>query len=180
MNRRPTPTHRHIYVIGPPIGLQKVGLATDPRARLAALQTACPFDLLLHLAVAVPFGEAHAIERRAHRLLARSCVRNEWFDTTPAEAIAAVQSAAAPRPLAKPAPAEWRISRAERKPVRPPELAPLVDAGRQFRPKAAFHKAAEPSPLPLFEFAQRALAEKEEQVLVDRVVGALLKRMGAL
>ena len=45
MTRPPHPPHRHVYVIGPLIGLQKVGLAMDPKARLATLQTACPFDL---------------------------------------------------------------------------------------------------------------------------------------
>ncbi len=93
----PSPPNRYVYVIGPPVGLQKVGIATDPKQRLATLQTACPFDLFLHLAVAVPFGEAHAIERAAHRLLARSCVRNEWFEATAAEAIQAVQTAVAGR-----------------------------------------------------------------------------------
>ena len=180
MSRRPLPPHRHIYVIGPPVGLQKVGIATDPRQRLATLQTACPFDLFLHMAVAVPFEDAHTIERRAHRLLARSCIRNEWFEATPAEAIAAVQSATAPGEAAKlaaqPTPAEWRINRAERRPIAPPALDPLIAYGRQFRPDAAFHKP--PAPLPLFEFAQRASAEREEQVLVDKVVGVLLKRMG--
>ena len=101
MTCRPLPPHRHIYVIGPPVGLQKVGIATDPRQRLATLQTACPFDLFLHLAVAVPFGDAHAIERQAHRLLARSCVRNEWFEATREEAIQAVQSVVAPQRPAK-------------------------------------------------------------------------------
>ena len=91
MSRRPPPPHRYIYVVGPAVGLQKVGIATAPKQRLATLQTAVPFDLHLYLAVAVPFHEAHAIERRAHRLLARSCVRNEWFEATPAKAIAAVQ-----------------------------------------------------------------------------------------
>ena len=182
MTRRPPPPHRHIYVIGPPVGLQKVGIATDPKQRLATLQTAVPFDLHLHLAVAVPFHEAHAIERPAHRLLARSCVRNEWFETTPAEAIAAVQSATAPREAAKavahPAPAEWRINRVVRRPVTPPSVDTLIAYGRQFRPEAAFHKPASPAPLPLFEFAQRVSAERDEQVLVDKVVGVLLKRMG--
>lgn len=182
MSRRPAPPHRHIYVIGPPVGLQKVGIATDPRQRLATLQTACPFDLFLHLAVAVPFEDAHAIERRAHRLLARSCVRNEWFEATREEAIQAVQSAVSPRSPARsipqPTPAEWRISRAERRPVSPPSLDPLIACGRQFRPEAAFHKPPTPTPLPLFEFAHRASAERDEQAIVDRVVGVLLKRMG--
>ncbi len=178
-----TAPHRYIYVIGPTVGLQKVGIATDPKQRLATLQTAVPFDLHLHLAVAVPFHEAHAIERRAHRLLARSCVRNEWFETTPQEAIEAVKSATAPRQPAKaaaqPTPAEWRINRAERKPIAPPSVDPLIAYGRQFRPEAAFHKSVSPAPLPLFEFAQRASEKQDEQVLVDRVLGALLKRMGA-
>ena len=182
MSRRPPPPHRYVYVIGPPIGLQKVGIATDPRQRLAAFQTAVPFDLHLHLAIAVPFHEAHAIERRAHRLLARTCVRNEWFDVTPPEAIAAVQSATVLREATKPtgqlAPAEWRINRAERRPVIPPPVEQLISYGRQFRPVAAFHKPVAPAPLPLFDYAHRAAAERDEQVLVDKVVGALLKRMG--
>ena len=180
MSRRPPPPHRYVYVIGPSQGLQKVGIATDPKQRLATLQTAVPFDLHLHLAVAVPFHEAHAIERRAHRLLARSCVRNEWFEATPAEAIAAVQSATAPREAAKPTPqptpAEWRINRTDRKQITPPLVDPLIAFGRQFRPDAVFHKP--PAPLPLFDYAHRAAVERDEQVLVEKVVGVLLKRMG--
>jgi hypothetical protein len=158
---RPAPLTRFIYVIGPEQGLQKVGLATDPRSRLATLQTASPFDLLLHASVAVPFGYAQTIERQAHRLLVRSCVRNEWFETTPADAIAAVHAAAAlwirkatpsTAPANPPVPAEWRISRAERKPVTPPDLKPLMEFGRQIRPAAAFHKAPVPAALPLFDY----------------------------
>ncbi len=179
MSRRPVPPHRHIYVIGPLIGLQKVGIATDPRQRLATLQTACPFDLFLHLAVAVPFEEAHAIERRAHRLLARSCIRNEWFEATREEAIQAVQSAATLRsptkPVTHPTPAEWRINRAERRPTNPPPLDPLIAYGRQFRPQAAFHKPVIPAPLPLFEF--RRQAPIDDQAAVDQAMEALLNRM---
>ena len=179
MSRRPPPPHRFVYIIGPAQGLQKVGIATDPKQRLATFQTAVPFDLHLHLAVAVPFHDAHAIERRAHRLLARSCVRNEWFETTPQEAIAAVKSATAPRVAAntttQPAPVEWHINRSERKPITPPPVDPLIAYGRQFRPDAAFHKL--PAPLPLLDYAHRAAVERDEQVLVEKVVGVLLKRM---
>ncbi len=172
MSRRPTPTHRYVYVIGPPVGLQKVGIATDPKQRLATLQTACPFDLFLHLAVAVPFQDAHAIERRVHRLLARSCVRNEWFETTAEEAIAAVQTASsrAAKPVQS-APAEWQITRGKKV----PDIGPLLAAGRQLRPAAAFHKAAVPPPLPLFEFNRPAPVD--EQGGVDRAMEALLTRM---
>jgi hypothetical protein len=168
-------------VIGPPVGLQKVGIATDPRQRLATLQTACPFDLFLHKAIAVPFAEAPAIERQAHRLLARSCVRNEWFETTATEAIAAVQAAAAPRPAkatGQSTPAEWKVTRAERPAIKPPEVEPLLAFGREFRPKAAFHKAGEPVPLPLFDFAPSA--HVDEQAMVDRALEVLVRRMERL
>ncbi len=87
---------RFIYVIGPLEGAQKVGLTTDLKSRLAALQTACSQDLVLHVAVRVPFDEAHVIERRAHRMLVQTHVKNEWFDTTPARAISAVLQAGRP------------------------------------------------------------------------------------
>ena len=161
---RQAPQHRHVYVIGPPVGLQKVGLATDPKQRLATLQTACPFDLFLHLAVAVPFAEAHAIERRAHRLLARSCVRNEWFEVSPAEAIAAVKSATAPREAAKlvsqQTPAEWHIKRAKM-----PDRATTVL--REVPPAGS---------LPLFDYVPPT-KPVDEQALVNRVLDALLKRI---
>jgi hypothetical protein len=67
-------------VIGPTRGLQKIGMATDPQARLASLQTASPIDLLIHAAIAVPFGAAPDVEHQAHCLLGRMCVRNEWFE----------------------------------------------------------------------------------------------------
>ena len=84
---------RFIYVIGPLEGAQKVGLTTDPKARLATLQTGCPQELVIHVAVRVPFGEAHVVERRAHRMLERSRVKNEWFDLKPNDAIEAVLEA---------------------------------------------------------------------------------------
>jgi hypothetical protein len=92
-SRRLLPATRYIYVIGPQNGLQKVGFATDPRSRLASIQTASPIDLVLHASIAVPFGQAHSVERLAHEMLAHCRARNEWFDTTPAEAIAAVHAA---------------------------------------------------------------------------------------
>ena len=48
---------------------------------------------MIHVAVRGPFGEAHAVERRAHRLLERSNVKNEWFAVTPEGAIGAVLAA---------------------------------------------------------------------------------------
>ncbi len=112
--RRPRPPHRFVYVIGPAVGLQKVGLATDPKARLAALRTACPFDLVLHVAVPVPFGEAHAVERAAHVALAAYRAAGEWFETTPGAAVAAVQKAAGSAvegASVQLVPAKWRAPR---------------------------------------------------------------------
>jgi hypothetical protein len=79
-----------------------------------------------------------------------------------------------PKPAA---PTEWRLSSAERKPVRAPDVAPLVEAGRQFRPKAAFHRPGEPAPLPLFDYVPPNRGD--EQALVDRVLDAVMRRMGA-
>ena len=61
----PRPLARFVYVIGPEQGLQKIGLATDPHARLATLRTASPFELHVHAAIPVPFRQAHAVEQRA-------------------------------------------------------------------------------------------------------------------
>jgi len=95
-NRRLPPALRYVYVIGPEKGLQKVGMATDPRTRLATLQTASPQDLMIHAAIGVPFGAAPEVESQAHRLLGGMQVRNEWFAITPAEGLFAVYTAALP------------------------------------------------------------------------------------
>lgn len=95
-HRRLAPALRYVYVIGPEKGLQKVGMATDPRIRLATLQTASPQDLMIHAAIGVPFGVAPEVESKAHRLLGRMQVRNEWFAITPAEGLFAVYTAALP------------------------------------------------------------------------------------
>jgi hypothetical protein len=106
------PIVRYVYVIGPTHGLQKIGMAINPQARLAALQTASPVDLLIHAAIAVPFGAAPDVEHQAHRLLGRMCVRNEWFEATPAEALFAVYTAALPWMARLPAPRRLENTRA--------------------------------------------------------------------
>ena len=57
--------------------VQKAGLPADPNNRVTARQTICPFDRALHVAMRVPFAEAHAIARRAHWLLARMCPQDK-------------------------------------------------------------------------------------------------------
>ena len=145
---------RYIYVIGPAHGMQKVGLATDPRTRLSALQTACPFELVLHACVAVPFAEARAVEGRAHQLLAASRARCEWFETTPAAAVAAIHAAVAqtpPQPVSEQtgSPAAWRIS-----PLRQPRPEPIPSLPRpppKLPPAPSIRRAAQ---LALFDFGK--------------------------
>ena len=145
---------RYIYVIGPAQGMQKVGLATDPRTRLSALQTACPFELVLHACVAVPFAEARAVEGRAHQLLAASRARCEWFETTPAAAVAAIHAAVAqtpPRPVSSQAgsPAAWRISPLRQQ--RPEPMPSLPRFPPKMPPVPSVRRAAQ---LALFDFGK--------------------------
>jgi hypothetical protein len=137
---RAPPIVRYVYVIGPQKGLQKIGMATDPQIRLATLQTASPHDLLIHAAIAVPFGAAPDVEGQAHRLLGRMCVRNEWFDITPAEALFAVYTAALP----------WMERRTSRlaKPPTYPETPNLPPALTSFTPTG---RSASEDMLPLFQ-----------------------------
>ena len=61
----------------------KVGMTTNIDGRLAALQTATPFDLRL-IAVADQ-QDAYAVEHDIHSALAVYRVRNEWFQCEQAE-----------------------------------------------------------------------------------------------
>ena len=145
---------RYIYVIGPAHGMQKVGLATDPRTRLSALQTACPFELVLHACVAVPFAEARAVESRAHNLLAATRARNEWFETTPAEAVTAIHAAVAqtpPRPISPQtgSSAAWRISPLRQQ--RPEPMLPMHRPPSKMPPVPSMRRAAQ---LALFDFGK--------------------------
>lgn len=143
------PTVRYVYVIGPETGLQKVGLATNPRARLAHLQTGNPLDLILHASVPVPFDEGLLVEQRAHRLLVRSCIRNEWFETTPEDAAAAVHAAVAwaeqrRSRLSPKRVSEWRLRSPYRCAWTPPSPAAVL------RPPDRVSASLAGSGLPLF------------------------------
>ena len=105
------------------------------------------------------------MEGRAHQLLAASRARNEWFETTPAAAVAAIHAAAAqtpPRPVSEQpgSSAAWRISplrqhRPEQVPIlpRPFSRMPPVPAVRRAAQLALFDfgkvsDAPEPVPTP--------------------------------
>ena len=138
------PIVRYVYVIGPACGLQKIGMAINPQERLAALQTASPVELLIHAAIAVPFGAAPDVEHQAHRLLGRMCVRNEWFEATPAEALFAVYTAALPWMAKLPT-----LRRSEPESARAP-LAPLPLTAAQVPLRWRDQDTSPMDPLPLF------------------------------
>jgi hypothetical protein len=156
----PRPPVRYVYVIGPAAGLQKVGMATNPRARLAQLQTASPHDLVLHESVAVPFDLAPAVERHAHRALIRHCVRSEWFEVSPEAAVAALDAAvtAIAQARAPSAPARsWRLARPLRTTWRPPDLEPLRRAVERAAEASAAQRAG-----PLFAYSTQRPARRTE------------------
>lgn len=82
-----------VYVIAGDHGLTKIGVSSNPNARLAQLRTASPFPLRFSLICAVS-GDAYAVEAAAHELLGRNRMDGEWFDVTPELAMSAVTGAA--------------------------------------------------------------------------------------
>jgi hypothetical protein len=85
--------NRSIYVIRSAPGPVKVGIATNPRARLSQLRTASAVPLFMDFA-AETSGDARALERRAHAILAGRRLSGEWFEVDSREAVAAVRRAA--------------------------------------------------------------------------------------
>ena len=56
----------------------KIGITrSSPSSRLAALQTGCPYDLILRLAW--PVVDAEGVEARLHEMLVSVQLRGEWF-----------------------------------------------------------------------------------------------------
>lgn len=94
--RRPPQEGSFVYVVKGDHRLAKIGVTTNPNARLATLKTASGFRLSLAFtgATASP-NSAFAIEREAHRVLDRHRVEGEWFDIPAELAIATVWAAAA-------------------------------------------------------------------------------------
>lgn len=94
--RRPDPPPMEgafLYVIEGAPGLVKVGITSDPRARLAALQTACPYPLEFAAILATP-GHGYDIEGAAHAILGPHRGTGEWFRVPPRVAIEAIRLAA--------------------------------------------------------------------------------------
>jgi hypothetical protein len=79
--------HKHIYVIGGSPGTIKVGVATNVKARLRALQTGSSVKLKVFHAVRVPADRAFAIELAVHERLAKYELQGEWFHFSAAQAV---------------------------------------------------------------------------------------------
>jgi hypothetical protein len=83
---------KYIYVISAPRRhLVKIGIAFDPKKRLATLQIGSPVKLSLHYSSEV-YGEvaASVIEAEVHRRLKNVSLHGEWFKMAPEVAKAAV------------------------------------------------------------------------------------------
>lgn len=59
----------------------KIGIANDPRSRLAQLQTGNPYELTIDSCFG--FENAEIVERSLHQAFSGQNVRNEWFLLTP-------------------------------------------------------------------------------------------------
>lgn len=82
-----------VYVIGPSVGLQKIGFSSAPDNRCRKLQSTRSGKLKCWHRVAVPPEMARTAEQYAHALLAEDRVHGEWFDVSIDAAIAAVDQA---------------------------------------------------------------------------------------
>lgn len=81
----------YVYVIESEAGVIKVGFSGDPQNRLLGLLTGHPFGL--EVAYTRHHEQAPLIEKIAHRILAPTKIRNEWFKCSKNDAIAAVDAA---------------------------------------------------------------------------------------
>jgi hypothetical protein len=87
-----TMTGSFLYVFKGDHNLVKVGVSTNPDARLAQLRTASPFPID-YAYVGVTPGNGFDIEGVAHDILASHRCNGEWFDVKPEMAVAALAAA---------------------------------------------------------------------------------------
>jgi Meiotically up-regulated gene 113 len=96
------PTHRKpaesmtgsfLYVIRGDHNMTKVGVTTNPTARLASLRTGSAFPIDFSY-IAVTPGTGFDIEQGAHAMLASHRCNGEWFDVQSEIAVAAIAGAA--------------------------------------------------------------------------------------
>lgn len=85
-----------LYVVQGDHGRSKIGISSDPNARLAQLKTGSPFPISLATVYAPSCDSMGAlrIEQAAHAMLTAHRCEGEWFDVEPAIAGAAISAAA--------------------------------------------------------------------------------------
>lgn len=83
-----------VYVVRGDHNMVKVGVTTNPRARLAQLRTGSAFPIE-YAFIGVTPGAGYDIEAAAHAILDRHRCNGEWFDLSPEMAVSAVMGAAA-------------------------------------------------------------------------------------
>lgn len=74
-----TVTNRqYLYLMRSEIGLFKIGISTDPRARLSSVISSSGIDVEL-IAFYKTDGPAKEVEKKLHKLFQKYRVRGEWF-----------------------------------------------------------------------------------------------------
>lgn len=86
-------TGSFLYVIRGDHNMTKVGVTTNPQARLAQLRTGSAFPIDFSY-IAVTPGTGFDIEAGAHAMLNSHRCNGEWFDVPPEMAVAAIAGAA--------------------------------------------------------------------------------------
>jgi Meiotically up-regulated gene 113 len=86
-------TGSFLYVIRGDHNIVKIGVTTNPTARLAQLRTASAFPIDFSYLAVTP-GTGFDIEQGAHAMLASHRCSGEWFDVAPEIAVAAIAGAA--------------------------------------------------------------------------------------
>jgi hypothetical protein len=87
-------TGSFVYAIRGDHNMIKVGVTTNPRARLASLRTGSAFPIDYAYLAVTPGDSGAAIEAATHTLLDKHRCAGEWFDVAPEMAVAAIAGAA--------------------------------------------------------------------------------------
>lgn len=86
-----------IYVIGYlETSYVKIGISSDVKSRISAMQTGCPYPMLPFAALFSGRPEVLLLEALTHRTLIELGIefRGEWFEVSPLDAVAVIQKVA--------------------------------------------------------------------------------------
>ncbi len=148
---------RQIYIVRASEETVKIGISNKPLRRLSGIQNGSALPLTLHYCAKV-IGDAAAVERRAHEILARHRLVGEWFAAPPEVAVAAVMQSASDLGLilgdpTRQLPLSGRLDRNE-------GLFALVDE-IDFERLAIFRWYARRAPRSLTIYARRKLPSRD-------------------